>query len=332
GDLVAFAAEEVVIDGTVNGSVIAFTPRVVVNGEVAGSLRAVGSQLEVEGRVGGDVVASVWSADLSPDSDVAGDVLLWAWDVAALGRIGQDLTGTQRHLDLGGEVEGDIDVTVDRLTVVDPLVVGGDLGYRSSNEAVGVEQAQVGGVVVEKAPLPPNLRVRALRVLGRFMVVLFLTVAALTTAYGWPDRTSRAISSVGSRPLRNWLTGASIFFAPLLAVLATAVILGLAPAAVAFPLLAVLIPLILAMLGLSLALGLVAGVPTVGWLGGVLFRRLEVYGSILTGSILAGLVWYVPWVGWLVPLVILPLGLGAWVSTWRDQPSGLSESGVSSTI
>lgn len=330
GDLIAFAAEEVVIDGTVNGSVIAFSPRVVVTGEVEGSVRVVGSRLDVEGTVGGDVVAAVWSANLSSGSDVAGDVMLWAWKVVARGRIGQDLTGTQRDLDVGGEVEGDIDVTVNRLTVLDPLVVGGDLGYRSRNEAVGLEHAQVGGVVVEKDPLPPNLRVRALRVMGRFMVVLFLTVAALTTAYGWPDRTSRAISSVGNRPLGNWLTGAGILFAPLLAILATALILGLAPAAVAFPLLAVLIPLILAMLGLSLALGLVAGAPTVGWLGGVLFKRLEVYGSILAGSMLVGLAWYLPWVGWLVPVLVLPVGLGAWVRTWRDQAPSLSETGFSS--
>jgi hypothetical protein len=321
GDLVAFAAEEVVIDGTVTGSVTTVSPRVVVNGDVGGALRVSGNSLAVTGTVGRDIVAAVWSAGLSPTSEVGGDVVIWAWDLEALGTIGQDLTGSQRHLDLAGAVDGDVEVMVNSLTIVDSLTVGGDLGYRSDNPAAGLENAEVGGVVVNQAPLPPHLRVRALTLLGRLMIILFLAVAALTTAYGWPVRTASAISAVGERPVRRWLVGAAILFAPLLVILVTALILGLAPAAAAFPLLAVLVPVVLALAGLSLALALVAGVPAVGWLGGVLFRRFELYGAILSGSVIAGAVWYLPWVGWLVPVIVLPLGLGAWISTWRSRLS-----------
>jgi cytoskeletal protein CcmA (bactofilin family) len=331
GDLIAFAAEEIVINGNITGSVTAVSPSVVVNGSVGGSLRATGSALEVTGSVQGDVVAAVWSAVLSPTSDVAGDVLFWAWDVEALGRIGQDLSGTQRSLDLAGEVDGDVEVTVTRLRVVDPLTVEGDLGYRSNNEAEGLENADVAGVIVNQTPLPPNLRVRALSLLGRFMVILFLAIAALTTAYGWPERTARALNAVGERPVRNWLVGAAILFAPVLLILVTGVILGLAPAAAAFPLLVVLVPVILALTGLSLALGLVAGVPAVGWLGRAVFRRFELYGSILAGSVLAGVVWYLPWIGWLVPVIVLPLGLGAWISEWSPQSSESTELAFDST-
>jgi hypothetical protein len=109
------------------------------------------------------------------------------------------------------------------------------------------------------------------------------------------------------------------------------VILGLAPAAAAFPLLVVLVPVILALTGLSLALGLVAGVPAVGWLGRAVFRRFELYGSILAGSVLAGVVWYLPWIGWLVPVIVLPLGLGAWISEWSPQSSESTELAFDST-
>ena len=318
GDLVAFAAQDVVIEGTVTGSVTAVSPSVVVGGVVEGSLRATGNRLEVSGVVERDVVAAVATAELFPTSNVGGDVILWAWSAGALGTIGQDLTGVQRNLDLAGAVEGDVEVTVNRLEVVGPLTVGGDLGYRSSNEATGLDNADVDGAVVAKSPLPPNLRVRALSLLGRFMVVLFLTIAALTTAYGWPLRTSAAIAEVGRRPLRRWATGALIVFAPFLAVLVTALIVGLAPPAAAFPLLVVLLPVVLALFGITLALGLVAGIPVVGWLGGVLFKRLDLYGAILSGSLVVGVVWYLPLVGWLVPLLALPLGLGAWMAAWRQ--------------
>jgi uncharacterized membrane protein len=43
------------------------------------------------------------------------------------------------------------------------------------------------------------------------------------------------------------------------------------------------------------------------------------YGSILAGSALAALFWMVPLVGWLVPLVVLPTGLGAWMLSFRQE-------------
>ena len=320
GDLVAFAAEDVVISGTVTGSVTAIAPSVTVSGEVQGSLRVVSNSLDLSGTVGKDAVGTVWSASLTPTSEVGGDVLLWAWQVDALGTIGADLTGTQRHLSLAGEIVGDVEVSVHDLAIVDSLVVGGDLGYRSNRTAQGLDMAEVAGAVVNQTPLPPNLRVRALSLLGRFMIVLFLSLAALTAAYAWPERTTAAISAVGRSPLRKWLLGALIVFAPLIAVAVTGVILGLAPAAAAFPLLAVLVPVILALIGISFALAFVAGVPTVGWLGGVLFQKLDLYGSILAGSVILGAIWYVPYVGLLVPVVALPLGLGAWISTRSQSP------------
>ena len=319
GDLVAFAGEEVVIDGTVTGSVLAVAPRVTVNGLVEGNLRVSANDFAVSGTVNGDVVAAVVDATLWPTSVIGGDALLWAWSADALGTIAQDLNGSQKNLQLAGTVEGDVDVSVSRLNVVDSLTVGGDLGYRSKNDIEGLEMAGVEGAVVAKTPLPPNVRIRALTVLGRFLIVLFLSVAALLAALGWPRRTQQAINNVGKRPIRNWLLGALVIFSPLLMIVVTGLILVLAPAAAAFPLLAVLVPVILALVGIALAVSFVAGAPAVGWLGGVLLRRLDLYGSVLAGSIVVGVVWYLPFVGFLVPLLVLPIGLGAWISAWRDQ-------------
>ncbi len=327
GDLVAFAAEDVLIDGTVTGSVMAVAPSVAVNGEIGGSLRVAANSLDVTGAVGRDVVAAVFSANLSPTSSVEGDVLVWAWAMSSRGEVGGDLKGSQRRLELAGTVDGDVDVSVDTLRVAGELTVDGDLGYRSEDVGEGLDVASVGGAVVHKMPLPPNLRVRALGLLGRLMVILFLSVAALTTAYGWPRRTEQAVARISVSPFRNWLTGAAILLSPLLAILATGLVLGLAPAAAAFPLLIVLIPIILAMIGLVFAVSLVAGTPTVGWLGGAVFQRLDLYGAILVGSLLVGLAWYLPYVGWLVPLAVLPLGLGSWLRGWRGQPDAGSVSG-----
>jgi hypothetical protein len=78
--------------------------------------------------------------------------------------------------------------------------------------------------------------------------------------------------------------------------------------------------------GLVFALSLIAGAPTAGWLGGVLFKKLDLYGAILAGAIIAGVVWYLPVVGWFVPLILLPLGLGAWIKVWTGQTSASASS------
>lgn len=321
GDLTAFAAEEVVINGTVTGSVTALTPGLIVNGEVGGSVRMSGNRLTIEGDVEGDVVAAVVNAELTASSRVGGDVLVWAWNASALGTIGMDLTGTQRHLALAGTVEGDVDVSVGQMTVVDDLTVNGDLGYRSDAQAEGLELADVGGTIVDKDTLPANLRVRAIGLLGRVLVMVVLSVAALSAAYGWPRRTARAIALAGAGPVRKWLRGALVLFSPLVAVAVTGLILGLAPATVAFPLLAVLVPVILALIGIVFALAIVAGAPVAGWIGGVVFKRLDLYGAILAGSLIVGVLWWLPLVGWFVPLIVLPWGLGAWMATWSSQSS-----------
>ena len=320
GDLIAFAAEEVVINGTVGGSVIAVTPRVTINGAVEGSLRAVAGSVSVDGRVEGDLVTAGFDVDLGPDSTVTGEVLAWVWALRSSGEVGE-LGGTQRTLELAGTVEEDVDVSVDTLRIVDSLVVGGDLGFRSGNEAEGLDHATVGGVVVDKEPVPPNIRVRALGFFSRFLVVLLLTIAALAISWGWPDRTRAAIEATRLAPVRSWGVGALVVFSPLILIGVAALMIALAPASASFPLVAVLAPLFLAATGVVGAVSLAAGIPAVGWLGSKLFPHRSVHAAVLAGSLVIGVLWFLPILQWLLPVVVLPLGLGAWTRAWRLEPT-----------
>jgi cytoskeletal protein CcmA (bactofilin family) len=320
GDLVAFAAEEVSISGEVTGSVTAVAPTVTVDGTVGGSVRASGTRLEVTGAVGRDLVAAVLEARLDAGSRVGGDVLVWALNLESAGSIAGDLGGTQRSLRIEGDVGGDVDVTTGHLTVSGPLQVAGDLGYRSSSEADGLDQVTVGGVVVHESPLPPNIRIRALNLLARILTILILSTAAMLVAWGWPAGTRRAGREARSHPVKAWARGAPIVFAPLLLAGIAGLAVGLAPTSATLALLVIFIPLVVVTLGIVLLLSLVAGVPTVLALGQALPGRLELYGSILLGSLVAGLVWLIPWVGWLVPVLVLPIGLGAFMTSFRAEP------------
>jgi cytoskeletal protein CcmA (bactofilin family) len=325
GDLVAFAAEEVVVRGEVTGSVTAVAPDIRVEGQVGGSVRATASRVEVSGSVDGDVVGAAVTVDLAPESSVDGDVMVWAYRLTASGVIGTDLEGTQRVLEIEGSVEGDIDVSVGRLIVTGPLEVGGDLGYRSATEAQGLDQADVGGVVAHKTPLPPNIRVRALGILTRVLVVLGLTAAALLVGWGWPRRTEVAGDRARARPWASWWRGALIILSPLIVAGIAALVAGLAPASAFVPLLAIFAPLVIALSGVVLVLLLVAGVPAVLAIGRTLPGDRGLFGAILLGSAVAGVVWLLPYVGWLVPLVVLPLGLGAWLLAFGDAGPAQSE-------
>jgi hypothetical protein len=160
--------------------------------------------------------------------------------------------------------------------------------------------------------------VRALGILTRVLVVLGLTSASLLVGWGWPGRTSIAGEHARARPWRSWWTGALIILSPLIVAAIAAVIAGLTPASAFVPLLAVFAPLVIALSGVVLVMLLVAGVPAVLAIGRALPGDRGLYGAIALGAGVVGLVWLLPYVGWLVPLVVLPLGLGAWILALGD--------------
>ncbi len=319
GDLIAFAAEDVVISGEVTGSVLAIAPSVTIDGDIGESARVSSGSLNISGSIGVDLVAAAFSVDLDSGSEIGGDALVWAIEMKSAGTIGAGLGGSQRTLELEGTVEGDIDVSVNRLLVSGPLQVTGDLGYRSPSEAEGLDQVSVGGVVARKTPLPPNIRVRAIGLLARFLVVLLLTSTALLVGWGWPRRTGLAGERARGQILRAFAYGAVVVLSPLLLTGVAAVVVGLAPASASLPLLALFAPLIVATSGIVLVLSLLAGVPAVLAAGRALPGDRGMFGAILAGSILAGVVWFIPVLGWIVPLVMLPVGLGAWLLSFRGE-------------
>jgi hypothetical protein len=321
GDLIAAAAERVVIDGEVTGSVTTLAREVVVNGRVGGALRLAAGSATVNGAVDGDIVGTGLALTLSEGSAVGGEVLVWARQLSARGSITGFLRGSVGVLELAGEVGRSVVISVDRLRIVDRLVVGRDLAYRSDRVADGLELAEVGGTVTQRAELPPNIRVRALFLLVRLLAVVFVAVAAVTVVWGWPEATRAAAREVPS--WKSWLLGAAVLCSPLIVAVAGLSVAWLGPPEASLPLLVVVIPLVLALLCLALLVSLVAGIPVAAYVGSTLFKRFGVQGATLAGALALGAVWLVPWLGLAVPLLALPLGLGAWLRMDRGQPEAV---------
>jgi hypothetical protein len=180
-----------------------------------------------------------------------------------------------------------------------------------------MDQLTLGGVVVHKFPTPPNVRVRALGLVARVLAILALVATALLIAWGWPTRTRRAGDIVRSQPIKSWGNGALVMLSPLLLGGLAALVAGLTPASASLPLLVIFVPLVLISAGIVLVLSLVAGIPAALALGEALPGEFGKFGSLLLGAAVVGLLWLVPIVGWLVVVLALPLGLGAWMLSFR---------------
>ncbi|HEX7099548.1 MAG TPA: hypothetical protein VF377_09925 [Acidimicrobiia bacterium] len=312
GDLVVAAYEDVTITGTVTGDVMGVAGKVIVTGNVGESLRVVSPEVRVSGRVGDDVLAAAWSTTV--EGEVVGEATLWAWVAEITGTISGDLEGQMRTLRLHGRVDDNVDVTVRRLFVSPDTSVGSDLGYRSPRPAVGIQEAEVGGAVVHRLPLAPNIRLRALVLLAKLVLGLLAAIAGLLVIWALPGPASRAIARVRESWWKAWLRGISVLALPLLLVALALVLLRIAPVEAALPLLGVLVPLFIALLGWVLMLGFVAPAAVFPWLGKIGHPRRGPVRAFIYAAIFVILASLLPWVSWLVVFGLFPVGIGGWVA------------------
>src|SRR5215212_2111303 len=125
-------ANEVVVDGTIRGDLVAFGRSVTVNGTVQGDLIAAGQSVEVGGtvdddariagqtlllrdnaQVGDDLISAGFSLESGPGSTVGGTLLYAGYQALLAGNVGEDLKGAMNGLQLSGQVGRDVDADVD---------------------------------------------------------------------------------------------------------------------------------------------------------------------------------------------------------------------------
>ncbi len=125
-DLYAFA-ETVLVNGTIQGDLVAFATQVVIGptGIVEGDLLAAGQSLVIEGTVkddarvaqavitledtaliGDDLMAAGYSLETKPGSQVGGSLTFAGYQASLAGAVAQDLTFAGNSLELQGSVGG----------------------------------------------------------------------------------------------------------------------------------------------------------------------------------------------------------------------------------
>lgn len=310
GDLDA-AAGSVVIAGTVDGDVSTAAGSVVVtdSGRVTGSVDAAAGSVVIEGVVEGRLSVGAAALELREGSRV-GSLEAGAADVR-----------------LHGAVDGDATVGADTLAVGPTATIGGSLTYDAQEFTLSDDAAVTGSVTRDESlsvdgpdvfgadgqPALPSIPSWVGSLYGALVNLLLGAVLLLAA-----PRFARELVDTGtSRALRSGGIG-------LLALVATPIVLLL---------------LLLTIVGIPLSIAGFVAFALVLWVTSVygalvvgtwllsLLDYANRWAALVVGVVVVTLVDFVPIVGGLVSLLVLLVGLGAFVSVLRARTSGGGDSG-----
>jgi cytoskeletal protein CcmA (bactofilin family) len=322
GDLWA-AGNTITVNGIVNGSVMAAARIVNINGDITHAVRAVVETININGDVGGDVMAGCGKANIAATARVGGDLLFGA-DIAGIdGPIEGNIKGSGREVTISNGVNGNVELEVERLTILSTANIGGDLNYTSEEEADIQSGAQIAGATNHKVPeVKPEAKkdwtkvfpfVVFFGVLAKVLNFLMALVAGVVVIFLAPKKLTSITDAIGTRPGPSAGWGAIILFlTPIAAVIVCLTIIGAPVGLIALMLYGIAIYLA------QIPVGLFIG----GWIIGR-FRVVEskaiMVGALAVGLVILKLLSLIPYFGFFVGLVVALFGLGAIVAAERKR-------------
>lgn len=263
GDFTA-AGGKVVVDQPVQGDASLAGGSVDVRASVGDDLRAVGGDVTIESTVGGELFATGGNITLTPAAAVARGATLYGGNVTIDGRVDGGLVATAQKVTINAEVRGDVRVVAEQVELGPNARIAGRLDYVSPAELKKAEGATVTGPVRRE----PDTGVSDGRPGGThwqwqrsvrppawapgLMSYLALLLVAAVFLLPAPSFGTGASGRIAARPGTAFAAGlAAVFLLPMVAV-----------------------TLVLTILGIPLALALLAVYPVLlllGFLVGVLF-------------------------------------------------------------
>ena len=313
GDLTILTGD-LTISGTVTGSVTALTSgtvRVETGGVIEGALRTASPSVEIEGTVGTDALVTAAKFTIGDAGSVGRDIVNFGGTFRTTGAIGRDLRGRMVTAGIDGVVGRDVDIAVELLTIGSSAEIGGDVLYRSANDASISDGAEIASEVIA-LPAQSNFFYGVLLTLANIVTFLGFIVAGLFAFWLFRATGEAAVIAIEKNPFKTLLIGVvTVLAGPVALVLLAGTLVGLPVAG---------------MILLAMALGLIFGpVPTVTVLGDFLLRhRAGLFGAFVLGAVLwRGAIWGLSFVGIgaigaLLYVIAHVWGIGGWVlGGWR---------------
>jgi hypothetical protein len=309
GDLVA-AAGRIRIDHPVSGDAVLAAGSIEMYSGIGDDLRAAGGIISVSGHVAGEAVLAGGSVSLGPDSEIGKRTWIAGNDVVIGGRLRNGLKVYGKKVLLLGEVAGPVDLSADQIEILGSARILGDITYSSHHQIRIAPNAMIAGKIVRTPGTfefyRPKFKVPGWPAFRPLLLLGFLAAGMLLFAL-FPRFTRAAMQAIDSAPLKSLGLGAAIFFSlPPVILLLVITIIG--------------IPIALTLLAFYATALLTGYLVLAFFLGDKLLRAARRppaagfgwrTGSLAAALVLLWLARHLPYVGGLVVLVALLAGLGA---------------------
>ncbi|AMO22007.1 hypothetical protein GCM10027034_22860 [Ramlibacter solisilvae] len=245
GDFVA-AGGRVVIDQRIGGDATLVGGTVDVRAPIGDDLRASGGDVSVDSTVGGELFAAGANITLGRGAVIARSARMHGANISVEGRIEGGLKGSGDSITINGEVRGDVDVAAAQVELGPAAKIGGALRYKSPAVLKQAPGATVGGAVTrdadskrpsQAASMPGkwnphrgewHYERRGTGIVGGILSYLGLLACGALLLLVAPVFSTQAPERIRSTPWVSLGIGfATVFAAPVLAVLLFVTLLGI---------------------------------------------------------------------------------------------------------
>jgi len=303
------AGQRLTIDGQVSEDVIAAGETITINGNVLDDVRVAGRLIQINSTTIGDhIVAAGETITISANTRVGS----WAWlagrRVEVFGQVGKELKAMGDEVIIDGKVDGPVEVTAERVEILDGAVIKGPVSVQSPNPPQIAKGATITGTVTH-LPMPeiePEPVVKAV-LMASLLFALGLILTGIVYYLLFPRFSITAARNIEGVPLASLGLGFAVL------IMTPVVIVILFSVGVGFLLGILLIAAYLLMV-------VAGGLTGVIYISDVALRRMfkkEAVGKgmmvmVLIGAfIVLGLVQLIPLLGSLVVLLLTVMGIGA---------------------
>jgi cytoskeletal protein CcmA (bactofilin family) len=229
-DLVA-AAGRLSVDGGVEGDAVLAAGSIDVRSPVNDDLRAAGGIITLASSVKGETLVAGASVHVAPSADLAGRVWLAGNEVTIAGKLRGEVKAYGRTITISGDLQGPVSLSGERIEVLAPARIQGDVTYSSTHDIVIHPDARIAGKVVRQPgvfQMPrPKMEIPGLAA-ARPLLLFGLLAAGVLLYAVFPRYTVNAAHTLGQAPLKSLGLGAAMFFsAPPIILLLVITIIGI---------------------------------------------------------------------------------------------------------
>ncbi|PXF60029.1 MAG: hypothetical protein C4B59_09930 [Candidatus Methanogaster sp.] len=307
GDLIA-AGGDIEVAGRVDDDAWITGGSLIIDGEIGDDLRAVGGAIHLRGSVADNAMIAGGTIAASSNSAVGGDLDVAGGSIEITGHVGRDLSCGGGSVVLGGAVDGNATIFADDIRILQSARIQGDLEYTSDKEIEIPAGTVMGDVVYKRSEKKvEDIYSKITSSIISFLSILLIGLLMVRFA---GNTTIRVSDTIATHILKSLGSGVLLLIAiPLIALILMITLIGL-------PLgLIVLFAYIVILYISKIFVGLAIGRRT------VTYAKKEIsspYWHLVVGLIVIAFATKLPLVGFLISLIVILVGLGALVMTWKS--------------